>query len=132
MEVAPCFKLYTLVTLVTQFTLLTVFTVFSSRVHVYFLSKLDQVHWACRTRKWTKTVTPNHVMINESPSSRHFRSFPEEFFFGYYQQGCIIRSILPSGMGARGVSSEHVENMKMFSCSPSQVRSDSQIAVLIC
>ena len=33
-------------------------------------------------------------------------------------QGCIIRSILPSGMGAREVSSEHVENMEMFSCSP--------------
>ena len=32
-----------------------------------------------------------------------------------YSQGCIIRSILPSGMGARGVSSEHMENMKMFS-----------------
>ena len=33
-------------------------------------------------------------------------------------QGCIIRSILPSGMGARGVSSEHMENMEVFSCSP--------------
>ena len=33
-------------------------------------------------------------------------------------QGCIICSILPSGMGARGVSSEHVEDMEMFSCSP--------------
>ena len=42
-------------------------------------------------------------------------------------QGCINRSILPSGMGARGVSSEHVENMEnaekmenmeMFSGSP--------------
>ena len=33
-------------------------------------------------------------------------------------QGCIICSILPSGMGARGVSLEHVENMEMFSCSP--------------
>ena len=33
-------------------------------------------------------------------------------------QGFIIRSILPSGMGARGVSSVHVENMEMFSCSP--------------
>ena len=31
------------------------------------------------------------------------------------QQGCIICSILPSGMGARGLSSEHVENMEMFS-----------------
>ena len=25
-----------------------------------------------------------------------------------------------------GVSSEHMENMEMFSCSPTQVRSDSQ------
>ena len=33
-------------------------------------------------------------------------------------QGCIICSILPSGMGARGVNSEHVENMEMFSYSP--------------
>ena len=32
-------------------------------------------------------------------------------------QGCIICAILPSGMGARGFSSEHVENMEMFSCS---------------
>ena len=29
-------------------------------------------------------------------------------------QGCIICSILPSGIGARGVSSEHVENVEMF------------------
>ena len=29
--------------------------------------------------------------------------------------GCIICSLLPSGMGARGVRSEHVENMEMFS-----------------
>ena len=34
------------------------------------------------------------------------------------QQGCINRSILPSGMGARGVSSEHMENMEMFFGSP--------------
>ena len=27
-------------------------------------------------------------------------------------QGCIKRSILPSGMGALGVSSEHMENME--------------------
>ena len=36
----------------------------------------------------------------------------------WWQQGCIIRSILLSGMGARGISLEHVENMKIFSCSP--------------
>ena len=35
-------------------------------------------------------------------------------------QGCIIRSILSSRMGAPGVSSEHVENMEMFFCSPSK------------
>ena len=42
-------------------------------------------------------------------------------------QGCINRSSLPAGLGARGVSSEHVENMEnaekmenmeMFSGSP--------------
>ena len=33
-------------------------------------------------------------------------------------QGCINCAILPSGMGTRGVSSEHVENKEMFSCSP--------------
>ena len=33
-------------------------------------------------------------------------------------QGCISCGILLSGTGARGVSSEHMENMEMFSCSP--------------
>ena len=42
-------------------------------------------------------------------------------------QGCIIRSILPSGMGARGISLEHVENMEMFS---SEVFSGSWRTVL--
>ena len=41
-------------------------------------------------------------------------------------QGCINCAILLSGIGARGVSSEHVENMEMLSCSPTLVRSDSQ------
>ena len=34
------------------------------------------------------------------------------------EQGCISCGILLSGTGARGVSSEHMENMEMFSCSP--------------
>ena len=34
-------------------------------------------------------------------------------------QGCISCGILVSGIRARGVSSEHMENMEMFSCSPS-------------
>ena len=33
-------------------------------------------------------------------------------------QGCISCGILVSGIGARGVSSEHMENMEMFSLSP--------------
>ena len=36
-------------------------------------------------------------------------------------QGCIICSILPSGMGARGLSLEHVENIEMFFCSPTLI-----------
>ena len=36
----------------------------------------------------------------------------------YVVQGCISCGILVSGIGARGVSSEHMENMEMFSCSP--------------
>ena len=35
-----------------------------------------------------------------------------------YDQGCISCGILVSGIGARRVSSEHMENMEMFSCSP--------------
>ena len=33
-------------------------------------------------------------------------------------QGCISCGILVSGIRARGVSSGHMENMEMFSCSP--------------
>ena len=36
----------------------------------------------------------------------------------YAEQGCISCGILVSGIRARGVSLEHMENMKMFSCSP--------------
>ena len=32
----------------------------------------------------------------------------------FSKQGCIISAILPFRMGARGASSEHVENMEMF------------------
>ena len=36
-------------------------------------------------------------------------------------QDCIDRSIIPSGKGARGISSGHMENMEMFSCSPTYI-----------
>ena len=46
---------------------------------------------------------------------------------GCCEQGCINCAILLSGIGARGVSSEHMKNMEMFfSCSPTKARSDSQ------
>ena len=32
-----------------------------------------------------------------------------------YRQGCISCGVLLSGTGARGVSSEHMENVEMFS-----------------
>ena len=35
-----------------------------------------------------------------------------------HEQGCISCGILVSGIWARGVSLEHMENMEMFSCSP--------------
>ena len=38
-----------------------------------------------------------------------------------YQQGCINCAILLSGIGARGVSWEHMENMEIFSCSPTLI-----------
>ena len=52
------------------------------------------------------------------PPPPHFRKIILQNFYDRYGciQGCKIRSILPSGMGARGVSSEHVENMEMFWC----------------
>ena len=35
-----------------------------------------------------------------------------------HNQGCINCGMLVSGIRARVVSSEHMENMEMFSCSP--------------
>ena len=40
------------------------------------------------------------------------------FFDMIGDQGCISCGILLSGTWARGVSSEHMEKMEMFSCSP--------------
>ena len=42
----------------------------------------------------------------------------EDFVREAVKQGCISCGILVSGIRARGVSSEHMENMEMFSCSP--------------
>ena len=42
----------------------------------------------------------------------------EDFVREAVKQGCISCGILVSGIRARAVSSEHMENMEMFSCSP--------------
>ena len=46
----------------------------------------------------------------------HMSSFIRWHYIG--AQGCISCGILVSGIWAHGVSSEHMENMQMFSCSP--------------
>ena len=46
------------------------------------------------------------------------KSETRELIGGVFGQGCISCGILVSGIRARGVSSEHMENMEMFSCSP--------------
>ena len=53
--------------------------------------------------------------INESVAiiRRNFTRIQNAVF-----QGCISCGILVSSVRARGVSSEHMENMEMFSCSP--------------
>jgi len=56
----------------------------------------------------------DHSADGQAHASLSFHTFPEEFF----HQGCISCGILVSGIRARGVSSEHMENMEMFSCSP--------------
>ena len=45
-------------------------------------------------------------------------SIKQATIFRVYKQGCISCGILVSGIRARGVSLEHMENMEMFSCFP--------------
>ena len=51
---------------------------------------------------------------------RFFRNckFANLIQYNMQYQGCISCGILVSGIRARGVSSEHMENMEMFSYSP--------------
>ena len=74
------------------------------------------------------TSTPHKHQYTDQGDHNHCRN-PDESFDGgvwcyttdpnkRWEQGCISCGILVSGIGARGVSSEHMENMEMFSCSP--------------
>ena len=81
-----------------------------------------------KQKVWKKYVSKNaSFFIHSFRRDLYCTSFVIKFSNSSYSfkvevvnwiQGCIIRSILPSGMGARGVSSEHVENMEMLSGSP--------------
>ena len=50
--------------------------------------------------------------------AEHLMDTSQGYMIGGPGQGCISCGILVSGIRARGVSSEHIENMEMFSCSP--------------
>ena len=72
--------------------------------HVTPLERLCQKFFAILTRPHLRR---HHLHITTI--------FP---FLCHPHQGCISCGILVSGIRARGVSSEHMENMEMFSCSP--------------
>ena len=57
--------------------------------------------WSCKDSKMGFEVAVKVAKRNQSST-----------------QGCISCGILVSGIRERGVSSEHMENMEMFSCSP--------------
>ena len=50
--------------------------------------------------------------------AEHLMDTSQGYMIGGPGQGCISCGILVSGIRARGVSSEHIENMEMISCSP--------------
>ena len=80
-----------------------------------FLSKtteIQKIHFAEETSFSTSFLSDSGMII----------FYPSQ----QLAQGCINCGILVSGIRARGVSSEHMENMEMFSCSPTKVCSDSQ------
>ena len=58
------------------------------------------------------------IMIIQVQQLKYGATFTFHFLYFYVWQGCISCGILVSGIWARGVSSEHMENMEMFSCSP--------------
>ena len=71
------------------------------------------------TRKKTERILG--LLRIQNLKIRKLGGFEEMRFFvflHYRGQGCISCGILVSGIRARGVSSEHMENMGMFSCSP--------------
>ena len=65
----------------------------------------------------TSTLTPLRIEKNKNKQEK--RKFIMLTSLTHNSdQGCISCGILVSGIWARGISSEHMENMEMFSCSP--------------
>ena len=62
-------------------------------------------NWGYVLKMVSVTQKQDHLRMNVAPDQTGL-------------QGCISCGILVSGIGARGVSSEHMENMDMFSLSP--------------
>ena len=78
-----------------------------------------------------KSQTPHKLKSTTLKQNLDIRPQPKNLrHISFCSQGCISCGILVSGIRARGVSSEHMENMEMFSYSPTQERSDSQRTVL--
>ena len=69
-----------------------------------------------RIATWTRLQPAQWGTFSNDPSLGKiwFQLLPQALG----SQGCINCGILVSGIRARGVSSEHMENMEMFSCSP--------------
>ena len=65
----------------------------------------------------SKNVTPR-MMLEKLSKIFQMNCEIDCFTNMYDMQGCISCGILVSGIRARGVSSEHMENMEMFSFSP--------------
>ena len=77
---------------------------------------LQKLHFQYRKNMFFTRQGLNFSRLNGDHCITLFAS--SSLFFLSPTQGCISCGILVSGIGARGVSSEHMENMEMFSLSP--------------
>ena len=74
--------------------------------------------WCCTC--YPCSSPPHTSLLLSGGLSAHQRQHPPttSSHTPSHAQGCISCGVLLSGTGAHGVSSEHMENMEMFSCSP--------------
>ena len=87
------------------------------RRHCWHSSRTQSPRWAT----WTLPTAAQHVALSFTfvEISSFFLNKSISYLIAHVSyQGCISCGILLSGTWARGASSEHMENMEMFSCSP--------------